>query len=179
MPTILVYLIGLVSARHLNGQQGTVSGRTMNLKGEIRFSVVGTGFNVSVRVQNLTCSSTCDEDILSGLLLQGGTPIIALLTNLSGSFMTDMGKNVLISVQSIRGMNDQQRRQLLLNCGHVLNLSPVPVQEPGWSEVQRNLQLECASAMKYFGLNGLASQYARMVLSTDPANASALEFVRK
>ena len=182
MQTLKVVLGDLKSAAHLNGQTGrVVSGCSTNLCGEVRVRVCveGSDFKVSVRIQNIMCSCTRDEDILAELLLQGGNPIITLSTIPSGFFMTDMGTLVLSSCSSIRGMSDQQLRQLLLNCGHVLHLSPVPVQEPGWSEVQRNLQLQCAEIMRAFGLDRLASQYARMVLNTEPTNVRALEFMKK
>ena len=180
MQTLKVVLGGLNSATHLNGQTGhVVSGCTMNLRGDVRISVEVQGFLISTRLQNLTCSCTRNEDTLAELMLRGGNPIITLPTVPSGAFMSDMGTTVLSSCSSIREMSDQQLRQVLLNCGYVLHLSPVPVQEPGWSEVQRNLQLKCAEIMKAFGLTGLAAQYARMVLTTEPTNVRALEFMRK
>ena len=179
MAEICVHLTGLKSASHLNGQQATVIGCTMNSKSDVRITVIGDGFSVSARPQNIKCTSTRDEDLLAGIMLQGGTPVIVLATSPSGSFVTEIGKSVLSSKQNTRGMNDQEWRQLLLNCGHVLHLSSVSVQEPGWSEVQRNLQLECASAMKYFGLDRLAAQYAKMVLATEPTNVRAREFMPK
>jgi hypothetical protein len=172
-------LKGLVSSHNLNGQQGTVSGRTMNSKGDIRFNVKGPGFSVNARLQNMEWSSILDEDFIAGRMVQGGTPIIAIATIPSGFFMTDMGTIVLNSGQSIRGMSDQELRQLFINCCHVLYMSPVPVQEPGWSEVQRNLRLKCAEIMRAFGLDRLAAQYARMVLTTEPTNVRAREFMPK
>ena len=179
MAAIWVRLTGLKSASHLNGQQATVTGCTMNSKSDVRFNVKGLDFNVSVRLQNIACTSTHDEDAIVGLMLRDGIPIIALSTNPSGFFMTDIGTIVLSSCSSIRGMSDQQLRQLLINCCHVLRMSPVPVQEPGWSEVQKNLRLKCAEIMRAFGLDRLAAQYAKMVLATESTNAKALEFMRK
>jgi hypothetical protein len=179
MAEICVSLTGLVSSPHLNGQQATVTGCTMNSRGDVRFNVKGPDFNVSVRPQNMEWSSIRDEDAIVGLMLRDGNPIITLSTNPSGSFMTDIGKIVLSSCSSIHGMRGQELRQLLINCCHALHMSPVPVQEPGWSEVQRNLQLMCAEIMRAFGLDRLAAQYAKMVLATEPTNVRAREFMPK
>ena len=102
MQSLRVVLRRLKSATHLNGQTGrVVSGCSTNLCGEVRFSVMGHGFCVSVRIHNLECSSTCEEDAIVGLMLRDGIPIIIIATKPSDAIMSDMGKIVISSCSSI------------------------------------------------------------------------------